>query len=287
MFVKPFSYVRAGSIDEACAVLRQHGGDAKVLAGGQSLLPMINLGLAEPGVLVDIAHIDRLEGVRQDNGALVLGALTRHHSLEVSQPIREAAPLLAEAVRHVGNPRVRNRGTIGGSIAHNDPTAELPLVMNVLNAEYQTSNGGRERTVPASEFPVTYFTTRLEEDELLVSVSIPPLQEHAGWGFHELSRRAGDFAIVSAAVVAACPGGTIHWLRMALSGVSERVVRCTAFEEAAQGASPQALSERADAITEGLSPTDDAVEGGYRLRVARVLGIRAVQDACRRSMEAP
>ena len=185
MFVRPYQYLRAESIGEASQLLAERGDDAKLLAGGQSLMPMINLGLAQVEALIDISFIPGLEGIAEENGRLRLGALTRYHSVERDGRVRAHQPLLAEAVNHVGNGRVRNAGTVGGSLAHNDPAAELPLIMQVLEAECTVSRGRETRARPAADFFVSYFTTALHEDELLVSVDVPTLDAGWGWGFHE------------------------------------------------------------------------------------------------------
>jgi aerobic carbon-monoxide dehydrogenase medium subunit len=287
MYVKPFGYVAAGSVQEAADALRRFGPGAKVLAGGQSLIPMINVGLVQPEILVDVSAVPGLGEVSRDNGTLSIGALVRHRTLEASEVVRRAHPLLAAAVRHVASPRVRNRGTAGGSIAHNDPTAEVPLVMAVAEAEYDLSNGAASRTVAATDFALTYFTTRLAPDEVLTGIRVPALPDGWGWGFHEVSRRAGDFALVAAAAVAVCRDGAIEQVRLGLSGVSERAVRCRAFEAAASGADVDAVASLAGAIDEDISPSGDAaVSAEYRVRLARALGMRAVLDACRRSTEA-
>lgn len=283
MFVRSFEYVRAGSVEEASTLLTQHG-YAKVLAGGQSLMPMINLGLAQVDALVDISFIPNLEGVVLEDGALQLGALTRHRAVERDRTVRERQPLLAEAVRQVGNPRVRNVGTLGGSLAHNDPAAELPLVMQVLEAQCTASNGRDSRSLPAEQFFVSYFTTALREDELLIAVRVPTLAPGWGWGFHELSLRAGDFALVAAAAIARCEDGRIESLRVGLAGAADRAVRCRAFEDAALGGRVDQLEDIAGLVAQNISPLEDAlVSGEYRRHLAGVLAVRAVQDACRRS----
>lgn len=286
MYVKPFGYVAAGSVQEATDALRRLGPGAKLLAGGQSLIPMINVGLVQPEVLVDVSAVPGLGEVRRSNGTLSIGALVRLRTLEGSEVVRHAQPLLAAAVRHVASPRVRNRGTAGGSIAHNDPTAEVPLVMAVAEAEYDVSNGAVSRTVAATDFALTYFTTRLEPDEVLTGIRVPVLSDAWGWGFHEVSRRAGDFALVAAAAVAVCRDGAIEQVRLGLSGVGERAVRCRAFEAAASGAGAEGIPSIAEAIDQDISPSGDAaVSAEYRARLARALGVRAVLDACRRSTE--
>jgi carbon-monoxide dehydrogenase medium subunit len=300
MFIKPFQYLRAQSVEEAVGLLSENS-DAKLLAGGQSLMPLINLGLAQVDAVIDISPIVSLEGVTLESGdrpasrsqaaaELRIGALTRHRTLELDQTVRTSQPLLAEAVRHVGNPRVRNLGTLGGSLAHNDPAAELPLVMQVLDAECTVSDGRGTRTVPADEFFVSHFTTALHEDEMLVSVRVPPLPEGWGWGFHEFALRTGDFAIVAAAAIARCsPGGqengVIEFVRAGLAGVADRAIRCRAFEAAAKGVRLDKIEDVAELVEDDIDPVDDPlVSAAYKRHLARVLTVRAVQDACRRAM---
>jgi CO/xanthine dehydrogenase FAD-binding subunit len=302
MFVKPFHYLRAQSVEEAVRLLSENS-DAKLLAGGQSLMPLINLGLAQVDAVIDISPIVSLEGVTLETGdrpagqsqaadELRIGALTRHRTLELDQTVRKSQPLLAEAVRHVGNPRVRNLGTLGGSLAHNDPAAELPLVMQVLDAECTVSNGGGTRTVPADEFFVSPFTTALHEDELLVSVRVPPLLDGWGWGFHEFALRTGDFAIVAAAAIARCSSGpdgrengVIESVRAGLAGVADRAIRCRAFEAAAWVVEVDKLEDVAEAVEDDIDPVDDPLaSAAYKRHLARVLTVRAVRDACRRAM---
>jgi carbon-monoxide dehydrogenase medium subunit len=292
MFVRPFEYLRAGSVEEASALLAQRGGEAKLLAGGQSLMPMINLGLAHVEALVDISGIRALDGIaaedhRRSPGSdswLRIGALTTHRALELDGTVRERQPLLSEAVRKVGNVRVRNLGTLGGSLAHNDPAAELPLVMQVLEAEMTLSDGARTRSLPAGEFFVSYFTTALQEQELLVSIRVPALRERWGWGFHEYTARAGDFAIVAAAAIARCSDGVIEAVRVGLAGAADKAVRLPALEEAARGLRPDELGRVVEAIDAHTEPVGDAlVSADYRHHLAGVLATRAIADACGRS----
>jgi carbon-monoxide dehydrogenase medium subunit len=284
MFVRPFEYVKAESVEEASGLLAEHGGEARLLAGGQSLMPMVNLGLAQPEALIDITFIPGLAGIEIENGRLRLGALTRYRAVERDPRVRERQPLLAEAITHVGNARVRNVGTVGGSLAHNDPAAELPLVMRVLEAEFFLSNGAETRTLPADEFFVSYFTTALGENELLLSVRVPALPDGWGWGFHEFSTRAGDFAIVAAAALARCRDGEIEEVRVGLAGVGERAVRAERFERAARGLRLDRLDEVTEAVREDISPLDDVMASAeYRRHLATVLAGRAVRDACSRS----
>lgn len=270
---------------EAAAILTERS-DAKLLAGGQSLMPMINLGLAQVEALVDISAVPGLDGVTAGDGSLEIGALTRHRTLETDQTVRDRQPLLAEAVRHVGNPRVRNLGTLGGSLAHNDPAAELPMVMQALDAVCTISDGKQTRQVEADEFFVSYFTTALGEEDILVSVQVPSLPSGWGWGFQEYAVRAGDFALGMAGAIARCRGGVIEDVRLGLGGVGERAVRAHAFEQAAKGTPVDQLDRIAAAIDEDIQPLEDPFASeAYRRHLAKVLATRAVRDACERSQE--
>lgn len=285
MFVKPFRYERARSLADAAELLRSFGGGAKVIAGGQSLLPMINLGLLDLEALVDVSRVTEARGVAEDDGYLRIGALTRHRELEADPLVIRHQPLLAAAAHRVGSARIRNRGTLGGSLAHSDAAAELPLAMVALGGEYEVTDGATIRAVPANEFHLTYFTTALDDDELLASVRVPTLGPGWGWGFHEVSRRPGDFAIVAAAALARTAGGEIVESRVALGGVSERPLRLGAVESAVTGARSDDLERRVGAI-EGLGPvTDTSATADHRRHLARVLTLRALRDACRRAGE--
>lgn len=281
MTIRPFRYVRAASVAEACALLAEHGAGAKLLAGGQSLLPMMNLGLVEPEVVVDVGRIGGIEGVVEDDGHIRIGALTRHRTLERDPVVAAHLPLVSAAARHVGNVRVRVRGTVGGSLSHNDPAAELPLVMAVLEAELTGNGPGGSRTIPWSEFPLTYFTTSLREEEMLTWIRLPKLGRGWGFGFHEVVRRAGDFAIVAAAAAVRLRDGVIEEARVGLTGVADRPVRCTAYEEAVGGRPPDEAAAASGTAVEGLEPVSDTfATAGYRRRIVPVLASRAVVDAC-------
>ena len=286
MFVKPFRYERAANLGEASEALRSYGGSAKVVAGGQSLLPMMNLGLLDLEAMIDVSRVAEARGVTLEDGYVRIGALTRHRELERDPLMTEHQPLLAAAAQNVGSLRVRNRGTLGGSLAHSDPAAELPLAMTALGAEYELTDGRTTRTVPAGEFHLTYFTTALNEDELLASVRVPTIGPGWGWGFAEVSRRPGDFAIVAAAALVRLGGGEIVESRVAMAGASERPLRLGAVESSITGARAEQLDDRIGPI-EGLDPVSDtSATADHRRRLARVLAVRAVTDACRRAGEA-
>jgi aerobic carbon-monoxide dehydrogenase medium subunit len=286
MFVKPFGYERAGTLAEASQILRAYGGGARPIAGGQSLLPMINLGLVDLRAVVDISRIEEASRVAEEDGHLRIGALVRHAVLERDPTVRGRQPLLSAAAASVGNGRVRAVGTLGGSLAHADPAAELPLVLTALDAEYTATDGGSTRTIRADELAVTYFTTQLDETELLTSIRVPALGRGWGWGFAEVSRRRGDFAIAAAAVLARWADGLVVESRVAVAGLGDRPLRLAAVEASIDGAPADGLDARVREI-EGVEPISDSVaSAAYRRRLARVLIVRALVDACRRSEEA-
>jgi CO/xanthine dehydrogenase FAD-binding subunit len=283
VFVKPFRYERASTVAEACEALRTAEGSVKVIAGGQSLLPMMNLGVLDLDAVVDVGHVPGAgDFTATDDGYLTIGALARHADLERSDLIRSRQPMLAEAARWIGSSRIRARGTLGGSIAHSDPAAELPLAMTVLGAEYEVSDGVSTRVVKATEFHVSYFTTMLAEDELLTSIRVPVLGPGWGWGFVEVARRLGDFGLVSAAALARVADGRVIEARVGLAGVADRPQRLGAIEIAVEGAAADEIDARVGPI-EGLEPTSDTnASADHRRHLARVLAVRALGDAVRR-----
>jgi carbon-monoxide dehydrogenase medium subunit len=286
VYTRAFRYERAGDLASACAALRRHGEGAKVIAGGQSLLPMINVGLAAPEVVVDISRVGQAREVTASDGYLTIGALVTHAALIASEVARASQPLLGAAAAHIGSARIRNRGTLGGSLAHSDPAAELPVVMTALGASYEITDGRVDREVRAEEFPITVFTTELEPDELVVAARVPVLGPGWGWSFREVSRRRGDFAVVSAAALVRSAGGMIVEARLALGGVADRPVRLAAVEAALAGATGDEIASRVGPI-EGISPfTDTSATAEYRAHLARVLSVQALEEACRRSEEA-
>jgi carbon-monoxide dehydrogenase medium subunit len=305
VYTRAFRYERADDLASACAALRRHGEGAKVIAGGQSLLPMINVGLAAPEVLVDISRVGQAREITASDGYLTIGALVTHTALIASEVARASQPLLGAAAAHIGSSRIRNRGTLGGSLAHSDPAAELPVVMTALGASYEITDGSADREVRAEEFPVTVFTTELEPDELLVAARVPVLGPGWGWSFREVSRRRGDFAVVSAAaLVRSAPGGgapgggapcggapgggagrTVVEARLALGGVADRPVRLAAAEAALAGATADEIASRVGPI-HGISPfTDTSATAEYRTHLARVLSVQALEEAFARSEE--
>jgi aerobic carbon-monoxide dehydrogenase medium subunit len=286
VFTRAFRYERAERYSDACDLLREHGDEAKVIAGGQSLLPMINLGLVQPGLVVDISRLaEGRELTVTGDGYLVLGALVTHARLAADPAARAAQPLLPAAAGQIGNTRVRNRGTLGGSLAHADPAAELPLVMVALGATYEVTTGRASREIRAEDFHLGFFTTRLDDDELIVSVRAPVLGPGWGWSFQEVARRDGDFAMASAAALIRSANGLIIESRVAVGGVSDRPLRLADVETALTGCPAGDLAERVGPI-QGISPADDtSASAQYRARLTRVLVIRALAEAAGRAGE--
>jgi aerobic carbon-monoxide dehydrogenase medium subunit len=279
MVAPAFEYVAAGSYDEAVRLLAQTGEDAKILAGGQSLMPMLNLRLAHPDLLIDINQADDRPPALED-GLLRLPALTRHRVLLEHGLVRRGCPLLAEAIRHVGNVRVRNRGTIGGSLAHADPTSEIGCCALATGAQVVVRGPAGDRTVPAGDLFAGYWSTTLASSEIITDVLIPAARPRQGWSFHEMVRRTSDFAIVAVAVMIdlAERTGELAAVRVALAGVADRVVL----------ADPELVGSSADEtaarIADTLEPPDDVhASGEYRRRAARVLVARTLREASARA----
>jgi carbon-monoxide dehydrogenase medium subunit len=286
----PFEYLAPHSVDEAVGMLAEHGDDAKVLAGGQSLVPMMNFRLAAPDVLVDLNGVTDLEYVRQEGDTLVLGALARHRDVQDAPGLRERCAMVAEGVDLIGHPAIRNRGTVGGSLAHADPSAEWPALLVVLDGEVDAVGPNGRRTIAAQDLFVMYFTTTLAPDEILVEARLP--LPAAGGGrvgstFVELARRHGDFALAGvAALVKMADDSTVADARIALIGLRDTPVRARAAEAILRDISPteQTIAAAAETIAEAIEPVSD-VHGsaGYRRHVATVLTRRALTDAVARA----
>ncbi|HWO89576.1 MAG TPA: xanthine dehydrogenase family protein subunit M [Gemmatimonadales bacterium] len=282
----PFEYYAPRTLEEALDLLAARE-DAKPLAGGQSLIPALNFRLARPAALVDLGNIAELRYVRRDNGTLLLGAMTRHVTLEHDESVAAAAPLVREAMPHVAHPQIRNRGTLGGSLAHADPAAELPAVMVTLGAAFVVRSRSGERTVQAAEFFTGLFATALAPGELLVEVRVPVLSPRTGWAFDEVARRHGDFALAGvAAAVTSSEGGVCTSARITLLSVGDGPMRASGAEQALIGraADAKAIADAAEeAIRELEPPSDIHASGGYRKSLVRVLVKRVVERAVKRA----
>lgn len=284
-----FEYLSPASVGEAVQMLAApDDGDTKVMAGGQSLVPLLSLRLAQPSRIVDINRIDTLSEITESAGVLTIGALVRQRTAEHSSVIRAACPLMAEAIPYVGHTAIRNRGTVGGSIAHADPAAELPTVAVCLDAELVAEGPGGERIIPAAEFFTGFFTTAIGEDELLTAVRIRSAGPGTGAAYEEVSRRHGDFAMAGVAAVVRLDGDTIAEARIAISGVDLAPVRASKAEAALAGqtADDATLAAAADAATADLHPSSDLHgSAAYRRHLAGVLIRKAVRTAATRARE--
>jgi aerobic carbon-monoxide dehydrogenase medium subunit len=282
--VKPakFDYHAPATADEAVALLARYGGDAKVLAGGQSLVPMLNFRLARPAALVDVNRIPALAYIREDDGTVAFGAMTRQRTIEFSPVVAARLPLLREATRWVGHLPIRSRGTIGGSIAHADPSAEYPAVLTALGGEVVVQGPGGRRTVKAADLFESYLTTTLAADELVVEVRLPAMPAGAGYAFEEFARRHGDFAIVGIAAMVVRAGERCTTARLAAAGAGPVPVRLRAAEEILErdGLGAAVIEAAAARAAELVRPDADVhASAEYRRHLTRVLAGRAIRRA--------
>ncbi len=280
MKAPPFRYVKPASLDAALALLAEHGDDAQILAGGQSLMPLLNLRMARPAVLIDINGLDALSGITRDGTHLSLGALTRHAEIAASSDVRAAAPLLALAAPHIAHVAIRTRGTIGGSLALADPAAEWPLCALALGAEIELASQTRgARSIAAEDFFQGLYSTDRAADEIVTRVRIPASGPAAVHHFDEIARRHGDFAIVALALCADRDGDRFRNVRIAVSGVADRPVLARGAMAALEGRGPDTAHGNAavDALAADIDPPDDAMyPGAYRRRLAAALLSRAL-----------
>ncbi|MFZ9819083.1 MAG: FAD binding domain-containing protein [Ilumatobacteraceae bacterium] len=275
MIPAPFRHVRARTLTEALDALATHGDEAKLLAGGHSLIPLMKLRLATPSVLIDIARLSEFAGIRRTGDHLTIGALTRHVEVERSPIVRECAPLLCYTASLVGDPQVRNRGTIGGSVAHGDSASDLPVSLLALNAVFVAQGPRGQRTIPAAEFFVGFWQTALAADELLVEIRLPI--NVAGWSYQKFTTRSQDWATVSVAVAGD---------RIALGAMAEVPLRAYAVETALAGGA--SVSEAAHHADEGSSPSSDLrASADYRRHLSRVLTVAALEEAASRRSGQP
>jgi carbon-monoxide dehydrogenase medium subunit len=274
-----FDYEVAESVDHAVELLGQHGEEAKLLAGGHSLLPIMKLRLAAPAVLVDLGRVDELKYVREEGDHIAIGAMTRHTDVEHNALLQEHCGLLAYTASLVGDPQVRHRGTIGGSISHGDAASDLPSALLALEGEFKIKGPGGERTVAAGDFFEDYLQTTLAPDEVLTEIRVPKLGG-AGWSYKKFNRRAQDWAVVGVAAVVERSNGSIGSARIGLTNMGSTPLRATAAENALSGAEPSSIAEATSSADEGTSPSSDvAASDEYRRHLARVLSRRAVEEA--------
>ena len=287
MYPAPFEYHRARTLEEAISLLSEHGDDAKLLAGGHSLIPLLKLRFAQPGHLIDLRKIPNLAGIREEAGAILIGATTTHAQIERSSVAERQLPILADAACQIGDPLVRNVGTIGGSLAHADPGADWPAVMLALNAEFRVAGPGGVRTIPADDFFLDILTTALQPAEMLTEVRIPIPAAKTGGAYAKLRHPASGYALIGvAAQLSLGAGNTVREARVAVTGVGSRATRARATEKALAGqiANDESIAAASRTINEGLEPRADAkgsVE--YQQHLAAVYARRAIAKAIERA----
>ena len=282
----PFDYERPADTNAALASLASHGGRAKVLAGGQSLLAMLNLRLVSPERLIDVSRLNELKYIRVAGNELRIGALTTHNTVLKSADVTTHCPIIAEAYRHVSHHSVRNRGTIGGSLCHNDPAAEMPLVVNLLGASLVARCKNGERVIAADHFFRGSFETVLEDNELLTEIRVPIPAKGHGWSFQEVSQRKGDFALVATAALLTLENGTCRNVRLGFRNVGERVSRLTAVEAQIEGQTPseRLFSAAASAAMKAVEPPSDLhADADYRRDLVKALTERVLDKAVERA----
>jgi carbon-monoxide dehydrogenase medium subunit len=281
-----FDYVTPETLAEATSAL-QDNADAKILAGGQSLIPLLNFRIAQPALLVDPRRVPGLDGISDNDGHVRIGAMVRQRRAEESELLAERCPLLGAALRYVAHPQIRSRGTVGGSIAHADPAAELPAVVTALDGRARVAGQAGERWIDAEDLYRSFFTTSLAPDEILVEVELPVAQPSTGVSCVEITRRPGDYAICGAVAQVSLAGdGTIAEARLALFGVGLRPHRAGAVEAALVGApaEPGAIEDPVQAADEGLEPLEDIqASADYKRHLARVVARRALEQALQRA----
>jgi aerobic carbon-monoxide dehydrogenase medium subunit len=282
MIPAAFDYELAESVDQAIELLGQHGEDAKIIAGGHSLLPLMKLRLARPSVVIDIDRLTDLEYVRDAGDMVEIGALTRMCNLVDDPVLAEHNPLVAYAAGQVGDPQVRHRATIGGSIAHGDPASDPPVVMLTLDAEFVAKGPGGERTIPAAGMFTSLFETALQPNEVLTAIRVPKLGG-AGWSYQKFHRRAIDWALVGVAAVVERSNGSISSARVGLTNMGLTPLRASGVEAALAGASTDGLAGAAERAPEGTSPPSDTNGSAeYRRELSKVLVRRALEEALAR-----
>lgn len=278
MIPAEFEYAVAQSVDEAIQLLSANE-DAKVLAGGHSLLPLMKIRLATPAMLVDIGGIAELKGVSDGGDHLVIGALTRHHDVEHDPLVQEHCPLLSDTAGTIGDRQVRHRGTIGGAVAHSDPAGDYPATLVTLDATVVARGPGGERTIPIADFFTGVFESVLAEDEILTAIRVPKATG-SGWAYVKFNQRKPEWAIVGVAALVSASNGTIDSARVALTNMGSAPIRATAVEQALAGASADSVGAAAEHAAEGTNPPDDTFASAeYRKHLAKVLTKRALEQA--------
>jgi carbon-monoxide dehydrogenase medium subunit len=287
MIPSAFEYMRPNSLAEATRLLAAHADDAKLLAGGHSLIPMMKLRLASPGVVIDIGRLGELRGIREESGSIVLGANTTHYDAESSALLQQHCPLMSETAAAIGDVQVRNAGTIGGSIAHADPAADWPAAILALDAQITLVSNTGSRTVGATDFFLELLTTAMESDEILTEIRVPTNPPRTGSAYLKVAQPASGFALTGVATqVTLASDNTVQQVAVAVTGVDNTAFRASATENALRGqvATETAIEQAANLATEGAESTDDIhASGEYRLHLTRVYAKRALLQAVQRA----
>jgi carbon-monoxide dehydrogenase medium subunit len=282
-----FDYLAPDTLEEALALLAKHGGDAKPLAGGQSLIPAMNFRVLQSALLLDLNRLATLDGIRHAGGELRIGAMTRQRRVERDPLVAQLAPLLHETMPHIAHPQIRNRGTIGGSLVHADPAAELPVIAIALNARMRVQSAASERWLAAKDFFLDMFTTALQPDELLVEIAFPPLPPGTGWSFMEFARRHGDYALIGVAAWATLDArGACHEARLVFLNAGNGPIDARSAAQLLQGQdiSREAIEAAAAAADSEIHPTGNVhCTPAYQRHLARVLTRRALRQAVARA----
>jgi carbon-monoxide dehydrogenase medium subunit len=288
----PFEYYAPTSVDQALDYVVQLGYDAKVLAGGQSLIPTMNFRLAQPSALIDLNKVSELFYIRPaSNGGVLIGAMTRQSTVERDPLIAERAPLVRAAMPHIAHPQIRTRGTFGGSIAHADPAAELPAVTVALGARYRVCNKAGERWIPADEFFVSLFTTQMQPDEIVVEIALPPMPQRSGWSFQEVARQHGAYGLVGVAAIVTLDdtpsGRRCQMARMVFLSCGDKpmLAQRAAKLLVGQSPTPEAIRAAAEAAAkDDVDPSNDIhASAAYRRHLVKVLAVRALTEAFQRA----
>ena len=287
MLPASFGYVAARSVEEALQLLTQHGDDAKLLAGGHSLIPAMKLRLASPRYLIDLGSVPGLRGVRIDGESLAIGALTVHADIAASDLVRKQLPGLADAASMIGDVQVRNRGTVGGSVAHADPAADLPVILTALNASFVLQSASGNRTVGTQDFFIDFYTTTIAANEVLTEIRVPLPPSGAGTAYAKLPHPASGYVVVSAGVlIHRQPSGQCESARIAIGGMGSNPIRAAATEAALQGQplTPDVIAKAAAKAADGTDPDDDSyASADYKRQVATVYARRAIEAAVERA----
>ena len=287
MIPAAFDYIAPQSLDEAVRALAAHGEEAKLLAGGHSLLPLLKLRLANPTLLIDLNRIAGLNAIREQDDKIVIGALTTHYQIESSELLKKKCPLLPETAGEIGDVQVRNRGTIGGSLTHADPAADWPAAILALGGELRLRGPKGERTLGAEEFFLGPMTTAIEPNEILTEIRVPISSRRSGSAYHKMAQQASGFAIVGVAVSVSLDGkGLCEEIGVGVTGLSDKAFRAHALEERLRGQKLNAklIEESAAHAADGIEPLEDLhANAQFRAHLARVYAARAIQDAAQRA----